>query len=317
MSLSWNKRHDSALRFSMNMIAVEIGRLRSSKIRLRLILIALLLTSACTNNSFALKILYNQFDTLMKRELLSYADFNDEQERVIKNEVDHSLTWHRRTELPRLADSLRSVQLRLLNETPQQQDVEWLFEELRSAGQRFEARSPLVALAPMMKTLSPQQVEQIKQKVEAELAEEQQELLTTKKKESAQSSAKEFAKFLSRFGLEVTNEQRNRMAESFAKRKISRQMRHDLDRQWSTEFLGLLTMRQSSDFVTQFQAHHFARSSLTERTYPELYEHDNALFVDMLLQLFSSLSQAQKDEMTAQTTAYIVLADELATQESS
>ena len=253
--------------------------------------------TACSNSPLAWKLLYGQFDTLMSREFLSFADFDAAQEFEIKLAVDDTVRWHRQQELPRYADAIRELQQRILTKPAQPQDLDWLFETLTSIGRRFEERSPLLQLIPVLAELDDRQIGQIAAHLDDEFEESRREREKEADQDPAEHSAKGLKKFFKRLGLNINPVQKERLIASLERRRMTQEARETIWRQWADKLLIVLNGRQSTGFVKRFEDHYFARLTLMESSAPEAWRHDQQLFKELLLDLFQSMDADQIESM--------------------
>ncbi|HEX2013285.1 MAG TPA: DUF6279 family lipoprotein [Roseateles sp.] len=87
----------------------------------------LLLLQACS----AVRLAYNQADTILYWRLDSYADLTAEQAPRVRESLAQFLAWHRRSQLPLYAEQLQLIRPRLAEAlTPEQACM--LFEQLRA-----------------------------------------------------------------------------------------------------------------------------------------------------------------------------------------
>lgn len=278
-----------------------------------IVCIALLLfLSGCTNSPTVLKVLYGQFDNFMASKLLDYADFTDEQKQEILRAVDQTVEWHRYQALPTYVNMLAEAQARLIDQQPSQADIDWLFQNTIILGREFEKRSPLLSIRSTLSGLSDQQVMQIQRKINDEFADELDEMEKNLKNDPAEISSKNLAKFFKRMGLKLSKQQIEKAKPYFAQRRVSEQDRMPVWRQWTDELIQILERRQQPTFFTEFESHYTSRLNLIERTFTEDWRHDQKLSKAMLLDLFTSLSDKQKQSMRKRWATLRSVATDLA-----
>ena len=281
--------------------------------------LALLLSSlsACTNNPFAWKLLYGQFDNFLSKQLIGYADFTDAQEELIRSEVDKTVLWHRQNELPKYADLIAEFQVRFLSKEPRPTkiDMTWLVDEANDVGLRFDQKSPLLALLPMLAKLNETQVEQIAETIDEEFEDAKKEWEAEADQDPAIASEKSMRKFLKRLGLTTNRQQQGALIASLRLRQLNRESQEPIWREWSDELISILNSRSKPNFAQRFTDHHFARIDLLERKQPIKWAHDQALFKNMFLNLMVSLDSKQKKSMNQKLNKFKEVALELSRSE--
>jgi hypothetical protein len=269
--------------------------------------------SGCTNNSFALKLLYGQFDNFLSKQLIGYAVFNDSEKGLIRLEVDKTVLWHRQHELPKYADTITEFQKRFLTQQtiPSQTDMDWLIIELNTIGLRFDEKSPLLSLIPMLAQISDLQVEQIAQTVDEEFIDSHKEWQKEADQDPAELSEKSLRKFFKRLGLSTNEAQRTALTESLRRRQLSYDIKQEVWRDWADQILEILNSRRQPGFAERFADHYFARLNLIEIKQPEKWAHDQTLFNDMFLELFTNLESDQRVSMSQKLDKFKTVALEL------
>lgn len=285
------------------------------KLITRSLCVALLVVglSACTNNPFAWKLLYGQFDNLLSKQLISYAQFTESEKDLIRLEVDNTVLWHRQTELPKYASTITEFQKRFLakQSLPNQTDMDWLLDEINTIGLRFDEKSPLLALIPMLAQLTDVQVEQITETIDQEFIDAQKELDKEADQDPAERAEKSIRKFFKRLGLSTNKTQRKTLIESLQQRQLDRELQQEIWREWSNQLSIILNSRIQASFAERFTEHHFARINLIENRQPKKWAHDQILFKNMFLELFKNLETEQKLAMNQRLEKFKEVALEL------
>lgn len=277
-------------------------------------LLLVLALGGCTTSPLALKVLYGQFDNVMKRELLSYADFNDAERQAIKEEVDKLVAWHRYQALPSYVDLINEAQSRLLDSPAELKDIDWLFLTTKRLAQEFEARSPVLSLRPMIAQLDDRQINQVIAKIAEKLAEEKKELEETAADPMAES-VKNLTKFFKRLGVKLNNSQQRLAQSFFEQRSLTPLQRHAAWEAWSAELTSILKNRQTPEFPQQLEAHYTARFSLIEKSFPIAWQQDQIVYKELFNALFNSLDAPQKQAMRERLASLSAVATDLASQD--
>ena len=264
--------------------------------RKTLVAILLLSLGGCTNSPVIWKALYGQFDNLMKREILAYADFTPDQKQAIRSAVDKTVLWHRTQALPQYAQLLETASTRLIEGSPTREDIDWLYATGLDLGREFESQSPILQLTSLIQGLSDQQIQQAIEHIDEQLAEQQRELEASASKDPAEESTKLLAKSLRRLGLNLTKPQKQAVTQSFRQRNITEAMRYSAWQNWADEFKGILEGRNDNGFEEKITRHYTGRMTLIQRTYPEFWSNDQVQSKAMVLELLLSLDQGQKNK---------------------
>ncbi|MFZ9298619.1 MAG: DUF6279 family lipoprotein [Hylemonella sp.] len=112
---------------------------------------ALVLTFALTGCS-AIRLAYNQSPLMIHWWLDDYADFDDEQSKLLRSQLNALQAWHRSQELPHYANLLAQVQ-QLASGPVSHPQICQVYEQFRPRLQRLseEAASGLAVTAPLLK----------------------------------------------------------------------------------------------------------------------------------------------------------------------
>ena len=284
----------------------------------RWILVAclLLVTTACTNSPLVWKTLYGQFDNVLRKEILSYANFDDSQKAEIVNAVDATVRWHRTQALPEYVELFAEAQARLIDQTPNLGDIEWLYQSGLSAAEDFETNSPILKILGLVAALSDEQVDQVKEKLEEEFEEQREKIEKEQDKDQAVESTKGFRKFMQRLGLKLTKQQAQAVTDSFRQRQLDDQLRMEAWSDWSQQLYQILDKRGSYDFESAFTQHYTKRMTLIQTTYPDKWRADQELSKQMMLNLFRSLNDGQRDDVRERLALLSDVAIELSQEEN-
>ncbi|NNC99624.1 MAG: hypothetical protein HKN85_05535 [Gammaproteobacteria bacterium] len=231
------------------------------------------------------------------KEFLSYADFTETQKRQIRAAVNDTVAWHREHELPRYADGIDEFEQRILKRGAVPADIDWLFDTLTETGRRFNARSPLLSLIPVMASLDRTQMAQISANIEKGFEESKRE----REKEAGHDPAERIAdglhKVFRRLGLRLRQNQRARIIGQLRQRQMNQEIQDAIWQQWSQQLLEIMERRATVGFADQFSSHYYARLKLLEHSVPKIWLHDRQLFKAILLELFQSLDTEQIESM--------------------
>jgi Family of unknown function (DUF6279) len=138
--------------------------------------------SACS----ALRIGYNQGETLVWWWIDGYADFSTEQAPRVKDAIHQWFVWHRATQLPGYADLLVSAQAQVLQPATPAQACRWADELRERIGPLIAHALPLAA--PIVPTLTPEQLAHIERQYRKTNDEFQEDFLQDKPEERLKAS---------------------------------------------------------------------------------------------------------------------------------
>jgi hypothetical protein len=107
---------------------------------------------------------YDNADWLLARMAARYVDLSDGQERAFKTGLSHVHAWHRTEELPRYARVFDQAAERLTRGLSRE-DVEWAVQAVRGHA-RVLAERAAGQMAPVLRTLSDRQVDEMEREFE-------------------------------------------------------------------------------------------------------------------------------------------------------
>lgn len=110
----------------------------------------------------AIKLTYNNGDTLAYWWLNGYLDLDSEQSRWVKQDIDELFSWHRRTQLRDYAQLLANAQRQLAN-GPTQADLANNLRDIRARSELLAFKA-LPELADLARSVRPEQIAQMEEK---------------------------------------------------------------------------------------------------------------------------------------------------------
>jgi hypothetical protein len=138
--------------------------------------------SACS----ALRIGYNQGETLIWWWIDGYADFSAEQAPRVRDAIHQWFVWHRATQLPGYAELLVSAQAQVLQPLTPAQACRWADALRERIGPVITQALPLAA--PIVPTLTPEQLAHIERQYRKANEEFREEYLQAKPEERLKAS---------------------------------------------------------------------------------------------------------------------------------
>ena len=161
-----------------------------------------------------LRAAYNQVSTLAYWRLDSYVDFNDEQAPRVRQALDATLAWHRRTQLPDYALLLARAQREVLNNTTPAAACAWKDEVLTRLDPLLERMLP--AIAEIMVSITPEQLQHIERRMAKSSREFRSEYLQADAAERASEGLKRTVERAEMLYGRLEPAQRDRIAQALA-----------------------------------------------------------------------------------------------------
>ena len=133
---------------------------RYPQIRIVLLMLLLLLSSGCS----MIRVGYGHFDSVAAWMVHDYFDLNADQRDLFAQRFERLHSWHRQTQLPEYAQFLGDIQTRAKRGL-RDSDLLWLVDGSKQRYARIAARGAADA-ADLLTTLTPEQVETLRQQVD-------------------------------------------------------------------------------------------------------------------------------------------------------
>lgn len=133
---------------------------RYPQIRIVLLMLLLLLSSGCS----MIRVGYGHFDSVAAWMVHDYFDLNADQRDLFAQRFERLHSWHRQTQLPEYAQFLSDIQTRARRGL-RDSDLLWLVDGSKQRYARIAARGAADA-ADLLTTLTPEQVETLRQQVD-------------------------------------------------------------------------------------------------------------------------------------------------------
>ena len=133
---------------------------RYPQIRIVLLMLLLLLSSGCS----MIRVGYGHFDSVAAWMVHDYFDLNADQRDLFAQRFERLHSWHRQTQLPEYAQFLGDIQTRAKRGL-RDSDMLWLVDGSKQRYARIAARGAADA-ADLLTTLTPEQVETLRQQVD-------------------------------------------------------------------------------------------------------------------------------------------------------
>ncbi|MEO7335390.1 MAG: DUF6279 family lipoprotein [Caldimonas sp.] len=163
----------------------------SNPLRRGSIIAALCVAAAVVTGCSVIRLGYGQADALVFRWLDAYVDFDGAQSSRTHEALDRWFAWHRRTQLPDYADLLTRVDAEVLADTTPERVCGW-WGEARERIDRGAERA-LPAIADVVVTLKPEQLQGIEKRYAKTNAEFRDDVVTAEPAKRMRETVKRVA----------------------------------------------------------------------------------------------------------------------------
>ena len=130
------------------------------------ILFITILLAGCTANGLAIRYFYGKIDNELYERILTYATFTKAQKEQIRESVEKYSNWHKTIELPRYVVFLSQLATQIETGKFSTDIILADFKKIRGFANTSFIHSPLYDSAKFLKTLSDQQITEIKNSFE-------------------------------------------------------------------------------------------------------------------------------------------------------
>ena len=208
----------------------------------------------------AMKIGYNNADTLALLQLDSYLDLTDEQEQTVKERVNALLAWHRTTQLRDYVAFIDKMRAKLGGRVTAADVME--FNQQLNARMMTAADKAAPDIAHLALSLSPEQIDRAAKKIANDATKARREFVRLEKDSGAERAKKYGERAESWFG-KLTDEQKEIIRKSLANRPTDATWWIDERERRQREFLTLLRKIQA-DRPTEEVAARWLRTYFTQ-----------------------------------------------------
>lgn len=275
--------------------------------------ILLALSILCVLSGCSIKMAYNNMDRLVRWGVSDYVDLNREQKAVLDREIKRIRYWHRVNHLSQYADFTQALAVRWSDQVTVA-DLQMTFDQITSWVEELqEQTAPLVI--DMMISLTDEQVADLPKRLEAsnvELAEPEQDVELA---EAQALWAEEVTDRMRRFTGRLSDEQKNYVKRRASGYRPERVLWADYRRRFQKDLLALLQERRDRErFAEGYRALVASREAYYGAELTEIFEHNEALNMDVSAHLLSNLSEKQSARFIDELTELGDIFAELATQ---
>jgi hypothetical protein len=254
----------------------------------------------------AIKIGYNNADTLALLQLDSYLDLTDDQEQTVKERVNALLAWHRTTQLRDYVAFIDKTRAKLGGRLTTADVME--FNQQLNVRMMTAADKAAPDIAHVALTLSPEQIDRAAKKVANDATKARREFVRLEKDSGAERAKKYGERAESWFG-KLTDEQKEIIRKSLASRPTDATWWIDERERRQREFIVLLRKIQA-DRPTEEVAARWLRAYFTQlnvaheadrRARAESYRRGSA---ELIAQLISHATPEQRAALDKKLNDY-------------
>lgn len=254
--------------------------------------------SGCTS-VIALGTAYDSAASRFSKELISYADFADDQKEEIRQRVAAFHQWHRQDQLPKYRVLIDQITAAL--DTPQsvsQSDVEGWMDSARLLSRRLSYCSPPNGSGVFLNTLSDQQARQVAAKIRDKHEQRVREYQSETPDQRLAKRRSAIKKWANRAGVKLTTKQQEVLQNTLAAQISLSPRRHELWQLWSDRLIETLDRRGTAEFETDINQHIHALWNLTEITYPKDWQNNMRLWRDFLVEFLQLMTSQQASQLS-------------------
>lgn len=282
------------------------SRICTSSVLGRVRLLAMLILVASSVGCAAIKLGYNNADTLALFQLDSYLELGPEQEQTVKERVNTLLAWHRSTQLPDYVAFIDKMRAKVAGPVTAGDVLE--FNKQLTARMMIAGDKAAPDIAHLALTLSPEQINHAAKKVAADSTKARREFVREEKATGEERVKKYAERSESWFG-KLTDEQKEIIRKSLASRPTDATWWIDERERRQREFIALLrkiqaerpTEEVAARWVRSYFAHLNIPSEAERRTRAESYRRGSA---ELIAQLINHATPEQRLKLDKKLNDY-------------
>jgi len=239
-------------------------------------------------------------DNNLSSRILAMADFSDAQKEEIRKAVDDYAAWHRRNELPRYAEFIEEltlkVELGLLNHDVVLQDM----ETIRNFAKTGFLKSPFVQSTTFLKSLEDRQVAQVAEHFSRQDEEFLEWMEKRKSERGSEKRLNSIVKNTRRFGIKLNDEQQRIISQGLTQYDNDPMERHLLWSRWEQQLIEILVDRKRPEFEVKLTEHLRIYQDQMRIHNPQRDLHNRRVSAQMILDVVQNLDPQQKQTLLSQ-----------------
>lgn len=268
--------------------------------RFLIVVIVALGVVGCSTNSLVIRYFYGRMDNNLNSRILAMADFSDAQKEEIRKAVDDYAAWHRRNELPRYAEFIEEltlkVELGVLNHDVVLQDM----ETIRNFAKTGFLKSPFVQSTTFLKSLEDRQVAQVAEHFSRQDEEFLEWMEKRKSERGSEKRLNSIVKNTRRFGIKLNDEQQRIISQGLTQYDNDPMERHLLWSRWEQQLIEILEDRKRPEFEVKLTEHLRIYQDQMRIHNPQRDLHNRRVSAQMILDVVQNLDPQQKQTLLSQ-----------------
>jgi hypothetical protein len=274
-------------------------------------LLLVLLTAGSLIGCSAVRVGYNQLDWLIPVWFESYVTLSESQKIRLRQHTDELIAWHCRSELTGYSDWLRKANSDFQDGITRQQ----LQVHIRGLDQAWTtlADQAIPRVADMLSTLSDDQVDELIRNMEEGNTEYREEYMIVAEPALRKELAKRAGKSFDRWFGRLTPEQKQLLTDWSGQARLMHDARWSNRMAWQKEFRWLLSQRHNKKVMSAGLRKLVVEwDSDVSPGYRQDYEFNEALVLDLIVNMGNAMTAVQKQYMERKTNRYAADFDYLA-----
>lgn len=268
--------------------------------RFLIVVIVALGVVGCSTNSLVIRYFYGRMDNNLNSRILTMADFSDAQKEEIRKAVNDYAAWHRRNELPRYAEFIEEltlkVELGVLNHDVVLQDM----ETIRNFAKTGFLKSPFVQSTTFLKSLEDRQVAQVAEHFSRQDEEFLEWMEKRKSERGSEKRLNSIVKNTRRFGIKLNDEQQRIISQGLTQYDNDPMERHLLWSRWEQQLIEILEDRKRPEFEVKLTEHLRIYQDQMRIHNPQRDLHNRRVSAQMILDVVQNLDPQQKQTLLSQ-----------------
>ena len=268
---------------------------RSTLIKTSLLLLTL---SSC---SIAGSWVYERLDNYLANYFFEFADFSEDQREKIRSITEDYQLWFSKSELPKINNLL--IELKNFNEDTNKKEIEDIYEK---GFEIFKSTNNYFApyLVELSKSLTKSQIDQVENHF-TEIQKERDEKNTERlKKPYKERILENYSSGLRRLGIELKQEQLNRLSDSLKQMEDSGDEWNLLQKEWNSKLIAILKTNKTTNFEESLNAHLEELYSLGSTSFRDNTEKNQDVIISSLTDIIKSLDVTQRKKLTRRLNVY-------------
>ena len=255
--------------------------------------------SACS----AVRVSYNNADTVLRYMAWEYFDLPRPQSEALKASLVRLHEWHRPTELPLYAEIAREARRRAADSV-NEKDVAWGLAALRTR-YRFAAARAAEDAAPLLATLSPEQLIHLEKKIARRNEKFAGENLPEDERSRVRVQAKKMIERFEDFTGSLSDEQQMRIGRFIRNHQRFTRLRFEDRQRWQREALALIRSHRDPRELGPRLAVLFTQpESYRDQEFPRVAARWEADFAGLIVDLTRTFTPEQRARSLRRMDAY-------------